>query len=57
MGWFFLNKIQLSSIKVAEKCAVKWDLKVADLSTCTDESWEVTGCIDGNMVDDMEATA
>lgn len=56
-GLVFLNKIQLSSIKVAEKCAVKWDLKVADLSTCTDESWEVTGCIDGNMVDDMEATA
>lgn len=54
---FFLNKIQLSSIKAAEKCAVKWDLKVANLSTSTDESWEVTGCIDGNMEDDMEATA
>lgn len=55
--FFFLNKIQLSSIKAAEKCAVKWDLKVANLSTSTDESWKVTGCIDGNMEDDMEATA
>lgn len=27
------------------------------LSPSTDESWEVTGCIDGNMEDDMEATA
>lgn len=56
--YFFLNKTQLSSIKAAEKkYALKWDLNVAKLSTSTDESWEVTGCIDGNMEDDTEATA
>lgn len=54
---FFKNKIQLSSIKAAEECAVKWDLKVVNLSTSTGESWEVTGHTDGNMEDDMEATA
>lgn len=54
---FFLNKTQLSSIKAAEECAVKRDLKVANLSACAGESWEVTGCIDGNMEDDMEVTA
>lgn len=54
---FFLDKIHLSSIKAAEECAVKWELKVADLSNSKGESWEVTGCIDGNMEDDMEATA
>lgn len=42
---------------MAEECAVKWELKVANLSTSTGESWEVTGCRDGNMEDDMEATA
>lgn len=30
---------------------------MAKLSTSTDESWEVRGCIDGNTEDDMEATA
>lgn len=55
--YFFLNKTQLSSIKAAEKYALKWDLNVAKLSTSTDESWEVIGCIDGNMEDDTEATA
>lgn len=30
---------------------------MAKLGTYTPESWEVTECIDGNMEDDMEATA